>query len=412
VSAPVHVAEAGRGAIPVRAMYVHAWDLEGLAPAALAEELRALGLTVCSLALRYHGGRMLLPRGRRSRVRELDPGAVYFPADPARYAGLRLRPHVAPEAALVPPFLEACAEVGLAVRAWTVLCHDDRLGAAHPTCATQNVFGDRYPYALCPSHPEVRRHVAALCADVAAQPGIAQLDLEAVGFMGMEHASLHDKAGLALSAAARWLLSICVCAECRARVGSALDAFAARATPWLERYFQAPPMAGRTAEGPLRPALEAIVGADVLGALLDGRRQVVATLLDEIRAGVALPLDVRVSTDPLFVGGKSALAWDDLAGRADSATLSWFGVPLERMREELHQVPPPGARRVAVHGAVVFHAPDCDVAASVRERLALVHAAQLDGVAFYCYGLAAQPHLDWLAGALAGETAPALTPGA
>ncbi len=390
----------------MRSIFLHAWDLEGRTPGDVAGELRALGLDGCSLAVSYHGGRVVLPRARHGRVRELDPGAVYFPSDPARYDGLRLRPRVAPESLLVPPFLRACAAAGLAVGAWAVVCHNDRLGAEHPDCCVANVFGDRYTYALCPSHPEVRRYAAALCADVAAQPGLARLELEALGFMGLEHASLHDKAGIPLSAAARWLLSICVCAECRARVGEPLDAFAARAWRWLADYLASAPPARGGAEPALRPALDAAVGAEVLDAVLAGRRRVVATLLDEVRAAAGgLPVNVRLATDPLFVGGKTALGWDDLAGRVDSATVSWFGAPLDQMRRDLLELPPPEARPVPVEGAFVFHAPDCATPEDVRARLALVRQARLGGVAFYCLGLAAPPQLAWLAAALADDAA-------
>jgi hypothetical protein len=386
---------------------MHAWDLDGADPAAVADELRALGLDACSLAFGYHGGRMVLPRGRRGRVRELDPGAVYFASDPSRYQGLRLRPRVAPEASLVPPFVRACAGAGIAVGAWVVVCHNDRLGAAHPECCVENVYGDRYPYALCPSHPEVRRYAAALCADVAATPGVARLELEALGFMGVEHASLHDKCGVPLGAAATWLLSVCACQWCRVRVGAPLDAFAPRARLWLDDHFAAPaPGAGR----PVREALDAIVGAPLLDALLDGRRQVVATLLDEVRAAAGpLHLDVRLATDPLFVGGKAALGWADLAGRADSATVSFFGAPLERMRGELRALPPAAERGVPVFGAFAFHAPDCASEADVRQRLALLRTAGVDGVSAYCLGLAAAPQLAWLAAALADDAAGADT---
>jgi hypothetical protein len=188
-------------------------------------------------------------------------------------------------------------------------------------------------------------------------------------------------------------------------VGPPLEEFAPRARHWLDAYLAAPAPAAEPAP---RAALDDAVGAPLLDALLAGRRHVVATLLDEVRAAAgALHLNVRLAADPLFVGGKSALGWGDLAGRVDSATLSWFGAPLERMRRDLRELPPPGARPVPLDGAFVFHAPDCLTPDDVRARLALVRAARLDGVAFYCLGLAAPPHLAWLAAALAADPADA-----
>lgn len=384
----------------MRAIFMHAWDLQGVEPRTLVQEIRTLGVDTCSLAFAYHGGRMLLPRRREGRVLELDPGAIYFTPHLERYRGLRLRPHVAPEAELVPAFLEACGEAGMDVSAWTVLCHNDRLGVEHPDCCVENVYGDRYGYALCPSHPEVRRYAAALCGDIAATPGVDRLELEALGFMGLEHASLHDKSGVPLSPAAKWLLSICVCRWCRERVGEGLAEFAARARPWLDESLASPVPHGAAAE--LRGDLEAILGADTLESVLTGRRAVLATLLEEIRGEIGfLHLNVRLSTDSLFVGGKSALTWEDLEGQVDSATLSFFGVSPERMAAELRRVPLPGERPVPVHGAFVFHHPDCSSEADVAARVTLLREARLSGMAFYALGLAAAQHLEWLASALA-----------
>jgi hypothetical protein len=391
----------------MKSVFMHAWDLHGVDPVALTEELASIGLDTCSLAFSYHGGRVLLPRRPDGRVLELLPGAAYFTPQLDRYRGLRLQPHVAPEAALVPAFLRACGRVGMRVSAWTVLCHDDRLGVEHPDCCIENVFGDRYSYALCPSHPEVRRYAAALCGDIADTAGLARLELEALGFMGFEHASLHDKSGIPLNAAAKWLLSVCVCRWCRSRIGEPISAFAARAGTWLEDFLAAP-APGASAPA-LREELDKVLGEQLLETLLSGRRQAVATLLDEIRAETGpMHLDVRLSLDPLFVGGKSALTWEDLRGRADSATLTFFGTSLERMAAELHRLPPPERRPLPVHGGFVFHHPDCDSEADVRARVGLLREAGVSGMSFYALGLAAGPQLGWLASALAAEPDAAL----
>ncbi|MBW3630734.1 MAG: hypothetical protein KY464_15760 [Gemmatimonadetes bacterium] len=389
----------------MNSIFMHAWDLDGVEPRAAVAEIRAVGLERCSLAFSYHGGRVVLPRRRSGRVLELDPGAVYFAARLERYRGLRLRPRVAPATALVPAFIHTCADAGLAVNAWAVLCHNDRLGAENPDCCIENVFGDRYTYGLCPANPEVRRYVTALCADIAQTPGIAGLELEALGYMGLEHASLHDKSGITLSPTAKWLLSVCVCTSCRASLGGVAEAFADRARSWLEEYFRSPAEAPR--DGSLRPAPETVLDAGVLDELLAGRRQVVRSLLEEIRDGAhPLPVDVRLATDPLFIGGKSTLDWGDLPGRADSATVTFFGVPLERMSMELRRLPPPAERPAPLHGGFVFHAPDCASEADVEKRVAALRDAQLDGVSCYCLGLAARPHLEWLASALSAASDP------
>lgn len=371
----------------MRSIWMHAWDLAGFDPAEVAAFLKSCGLSACNLAFSYHGGRMLLPRNRRRVVYELDPGALYFPAELRRYHGLRLKPHVAPEAALVPPFVEACRSAGLAVYAWTVLCHNDGLGAAAPECCVMNAFGERYSYALCPSNPEVRRYVIALCRDVAAFPGLSGLELEALSFLGLEHNSLHDKLGVPLSSAISWLLSLCFCEHCCKAMGEAAGEIAARARSTVRRYF-AEPAAWE---------LQEVLGREALAGVLAARRRVLTTLLDDIRAAAGrMHLNLRVAGSPLFCGGKAALEWPDLAGRVDSATVTFFGYSKQRMAAELESLPARAARPAPLYGGFVFHHPDCASEADFRERLGLVRAAELDGVLVYCYGLAAEKHFQWL----------------
>ena len=134
-----------------RSIWLGAWDLEDRDPDIVLDELVGLGLNACGLALSYHGGRMVLPRHPKRFVYELHPSAVYAPIDLSGFG--RLKPEVSPLSTIVPAFLKAAQRRGFPVWAWTVLCHNDYLGALAPDCCVENAFGDRYTYALCPSHP-------------------------------------------------------------------------------------------------------------------------------------------------------------------------------------------------------------------------------------------------------------------
>lgn len=385
----------------LKSIWMHAWDLEGVEPQALIAELQECGLNACNLAFSYHGGRMLLPRHRSRRVYEQDLSAVYFQADAARYRGLRLQPQVAPQAVLIEPFLRAAQAAQFEVNAWTVLCHNDRLGALAPECTIENVYGEHYTYALCPSNLEVRDYVRRLCGDIARVEGVAQLDLEALNFMSYEHASLHDKHGLPLTAAVKWLLSLCVCVACRRRFGDALDEVAAQARDFLKHYFAEFPDTPATAD--LQVELIGALGESPLGALLEQRATVLMTLLDEVRSETGTtPLNVRAATSPLFVGSKTALTHAQLVGRADSATVTFLGASREQMRADLARLPMPEQRRMPVYGGFCFHHPDCADESDVRSRLALLHEARLDGAIVYCYGMAGDRHFRWLKQALGG----------
>lgn len=385
----------------LKSIWMNAWDLQDVEHAELIGFLKDCGLNACNLGLSYHGGRMLLPRHRRYKIYEQHAGALYFPADRRRYRNLRLQPHVAPEAALVRPFVEACARAGFEVNAWTVLCHNDHLGASAPECCVENAFGDRYTYALCPSNADVRRYVVGLCADVASFDGIGHLDLEALSFMGYEHASPHDKRGVPLTKLITWLLSVCFCEACRARLGSrAADELRRRARRAVNDYLEELPDA-ESGGADLRIELETVLGAEGLGALLEMRSGALTTLLDEVRDETkGTRLNLRLATSPLFHGGKTALSLASLEGRVDSATVTFLGTDVESMRGELNRLPAKHERMVPLYGGFMFHHPDCASERDVRERVRLLDAAQLDGHIFYGFGMAAGKHFTWLKNAL------------
>jgi hypothetical protein len=79
-----------------------------------------------------------------------------------------------------------------------------------------NAFGDKYPYALCPSAPDVQEYCLTLVEEILITTTCRGVVLEAWGPMGIEHASQHDKSDFASwSETAKQLLSLCFCKECR-----------------------------------------------------------------------------------------------------------------------------------------------------------------------------------------------------
>jgi hypothetical protein len=195
---------------------LYPWDVDG-DPAA-ADRIAGLGLSEVTLAAAYHSVRALTPHHPRHRIVTSD-AAVYYRADPARWLGSRLRPVPAEPAQARPPgsFERAAAQLraaGVRVTAWAVLTHNSRLGAADPSCAVENAYGDRYPWALCAGSPAVREYAAALAAEVAALAEADAIELEACGWYGIDHGSAHDKTAGVAGTGAGWLLSACFCASC------------------------------------------------------------------------------------------------------------------------------------------------------------------------------------------------------
>lgn len=386
-------------------IWIHPWDLEGWEPEAFVGRLRGFGLTSCSLALSYHATRMVLPTHRSRRVVTTDASTVWVDV-PALGA---FTPAIGEQRSLVGPFLDACQRAGFGVRGWIVLCHQDGAGRAPEFCMT-NVYGETLDYALCPSQSAVRDWCGALCASAAALPGIESLDIEAASFMGFDHQSPHDKRGVPLPAAIQWLLSLCVCTACRARLDAnqpgLADAVANRARAAIDGYLArwdgtAANTAAVTTPVSVEEALTLWFGADVLDRLLAVRQDVLRELLASIRARTGTtPLWIRLAGSPLFTGGKTALPLDALAGLADGAVMTWLGAPLDTITKESQALPAADRRAVPVRGGFTLHAPDCVSERDVAARVSALRGAGMHGVTAYCYGLAAEAHLAWLRAAL------------
>ena len=198
-------------------MLTFATDLhdEGL-DAVLGNVQERAGVDGVTMAVAYHDARDLFPHNPVHKVRYLEGGAVFFRPDGLATRGLLLQPRVAELARTSDPLGDLCAaagERGMDVNAWAVFLHSDRLGFAHPECATQNAFGDRYLTDLCPSNPEVRAYACALASDVA-RYGVSTIFAESLHFHGLAHGYHHERYFEELGAVGIYLLGLCFCAHC------------------------------------------------------------------------------------------------------------------------------------------------------------------------------------------------------
>ena len=311
-----------------------------------------------------YGGRLLLPRSPRGRVFELPLSACYFEA-----GGFgTLKPEFAPADVRVEEFAARAARRGMEVAAWLVCCHNDALPPKHPEAAMRNAFGEPSRHGLCPSQPDAAEYVLALAEAARRVEGVTSLDLEAVGFLGYAHGSLHDKRGVELSAEAQEALSVCFCRSCRAWMGSEAEA----AARWCRDAV----------DGALRG--EAVVWPPALrGVVEDLRRRVLTGLLDRLPPC----RDVRLAPDLWHTGGKTGLEWRDIEGRAERVTLTFFGMAESQLA---------AARGQGASIGFVFHAPDCLEREAALRRTRLAAAAAAAEVGFYSWSLAGGRQLAWL----------------
>jgi hypothetical protein len=206
-------------------LFAYPWDIADRGPARFAEECRNLGVTRLHVTSLYHSGKFLLPRNEARRVYFAESGMAYVPLNAAKFD--KLKPVFSPLAEI--GWLEQLAGKGIPLSAWTVFHHNSRLGSIVPQWTVRNLFGDHYPFALCPSHEEIRDYSLLLATELARLGFFDTLDLETIGFLGYFHGHHHEVAAGPLGPFENFLLSLCFCAACRAaaiRDGIAVDELA------------------------------------------------------------------------------------------------------------------------------------------------------------------------------------------
>src|SRR5207244_3462911 len=98
--------------------------------------------------------------------------------------------------------------------AWTVFHHGSALGAANPQLTVRNLYGDPYPFALCPSRPAVRAFSRQLAAAIASTGHFDTLDLETIGYLGYFHGHHHEVSAAPCGPLAHYRRSRCSCEAC------------------------------------------------------------------------------------------------------------------------------------------------------------------------------------------------------
>ena len=192
---------------PYRSLYTYPWDLAEVDPAPFARRIGQCGLNAVTVAMSYHAGRFIRPHATGARVYFPEDGSIYFRHNPERYGRIRPLPGtLVNDTDVLRELAQSTPE--LQVHAWVVLLHNTPLGFAHPDVTVRNVFGDPYPYNLCPSHPDAREYAVALCADLCSAYPLRGLCLETPGFLPFEHGYHHEFAQLRLNPWAAGLLAL------------------------------------------------------------------------------------------------------------------------------------------------------------------------------------------------------------
>ncbi|WP_291412309.1 hypothetical protein [Actinophytocola sp.] len=250
-------------------------------------------MSTVALASAYHSTRAATPLHPGHQLVEARYAALYRPVRPEVWSSRRLRP-VAPDwmpAASFDTAAAALRSAGLRVSAWVVLTHNTRLGVECPDVAVVNCFGERYPYALCPSWPEVREYAASLAREAA--EGADEVSLEACGQLGLAHLSHHEKTdGAWTPAATRWL-SVCCCPACR--------------TGWTSRGLDATWVVSTLRDAVRAEAAGSAGEVPFAATLLETRHAATDLLRAEVLAELDVPVTLHAHPDPWATGASPGL---------------------------------------------------------------------------------------------------------
>ncbi|MBA3636754.1 MAG: hypothetical protein H0W57_10095 [Rubrobacteraceae bacterium] len=379
------------------------------------------GVDGLTMAVAYHDARDLFPHNPVRKVRYLEGGAVFFPPDVARYEGMRLQPRVSELARSGDPLGELCnaaGDRGMRINAWAVFLHNDRLGFAHPECATQNAFGDRYLTDLCPSNPDVRVYARTLASDIARYE-VSTILSESLQFHGLGHGYHHERYFDELGAVGTYLLGLCFCDHClEAARRKGVDAGMVHRSvrDELGRRF-VDGGGSEDPEGLTREDLDPF-GGEQMSGYLDARTETVTSLVDEVATaasggGTSLTLLDLCGAEKGFATGQPegeaapALGWQmgidaaALAGVCDTVAATGYAVDPSRLNLDLdaYEALIPDSSRLGL--VLRPMPPDCRSADNLAQKVALARERGLGRLDFYHYGFCRLQALDWIQQALA-----------
>jgi len=376
------------------------------------------GVDGLTMAVAYHDARDLFPHNPICKVRYLEGGTVFFPPDVARYE--RLQPRVSALARSGDPLGELCeaaGDRGMRVNAWAVFLHNDRLGFAHPECATQNAFGDRYLTDLCPSNPDVRKYARTLASDIA-RYDVSTILSESLHFHGLGHGYHHERYFEEFGSVGVYLLGLCFCEHClEAASQRGLDAGMVHrlVRDELERRFSG--VGSEDPEGLTRKDLEPFGGEQMLG-YLDTRTETVTSFVSEVAtaasgggAGFAV-LDLCGAEKGFATGhpegdAAPAIGWQmgidhaALAGVCDTVSATGYAADPSRLNLDLdaYEGLVPDASRLGL--VLRPMPPDCRSADNLAAKVAIARERGLGRLDFYHYGFCRLEALDWIHQAIA-----------
>jgi hypothetical protein len=385
--------------------WVYPWDVTDTTREDRLRAIRRLGANAISIPFAYHSVRALSPHREGHKVVSATASLGFRPR-PGEFPAPGIQPlcsEWATDQGPVPHLAIQAEKTGLRVKAWTVVFHNTPLAVAHPDSAITNCFGDTFVHALCPSAPRAREYALRLVRAISAR-SVQALELEAIGFYGYEHLSLHDKSGVVFDLFHHFLFSCCVCPHCAKAFKSAgvdTDFLAAKFRERLLAFFGG-------GVSPVPDAMHAqeelgrLLGEEIAVALLRARSQCVLSLLQEIRETVPRTIDLTVSSglSPFECGALFGADPQETLQAADRLLLVVFEPNETVFRRRFEAAVSCVSDRSRWIAGIRIFPPDVVSERGIESRLAFLQAKGFRAVQLYHYGLAPTHLLTATANAL------------
>jgi len=372
-------------------MYLYPWDALDTGVSATLDRLRECGINCVKVAAVYHSGKLLLPGNPRRKVFVPDDGAMYFPPGPALKRS-RLRPGISSFAQSTDPLEEICRAAEqrhMRVDAWAVCLHNRSIANAHPDVCTTNVYGDRYPHALCPLQPDVRAYLHALISDLSQYP-LRRIVLEALFFVPYKHYSLFEVEGVEIGTTENLLLSLCFCAACR-RVFPALAEFEPLVKSRLGSFFRD----GRSLADPESETLRNVL--DARAAALNAFAAELHSVAAKAQKGIGV-VAWAPARNPLF-----GVDLSGIAAHLEAIDWAYYQSSPDALRGQLTHTRAQAGPKPILDLLLRPSYPDTAGAANLAAKIAAAQQAGVEDVSFYNYGILPEVSLTWIRNALAHD---------
>jgi len=379
-------------------LWTYPWDIVHDGVDTSLDAIADAGLDAMSVATSYHTFFQIRPHRPGPKVFLATESAIYFQPDLKLYEGTPIKPNVSPIAQDANPLRlisDGCDARNLGLISWTVCLHNTCLGLRYPESVEQNLFGDRYPNALCPGHPSVRAYVRALCMDLTTNYNLRAVELEMLNYTAFSPHSGHQKIGVKLGATERFLMSLCFCSGCSDRARErGID------VEGLKRTLMEPLEDALQHNRPSEQSVDDLLAEHPeLAAYLDMRREAVSSLVREIKEEIGPSLHFLFMGDPRISGAE----YREIASIADKVEILCYTSSPDAVEDRIRRMLPhlDGPDQLVV-GLSAYEpaAPDPE---TLEDNVRRARSFDVGVLSFYNYGIMPMENLGWIAHALKTE---------